>query len=201
MIREPEFSAPMSIQMINGNWHQGWTLDVHTTASTRLPNGTFQTIRSPLGQRLYQLKYMDDRGQVMPLARTVASFVRRLRPHIDIAGIIAVPPSNLARPFQPVPALTSALGQILRLPAPADYLVKCRQTVPMKNVADAHTRVAQLQDAICVVDDRFRGRNVLLMDDLYRSGATMRAATSALMDQGSVARVYALALTRTRTIR
>ena len=38
-----------------------------------------------------------------------------------------------------------------------------------------------------------------VFDDLFRSGATMNAVTSALYDQGHARDVYALALTRTRS--
>jgi competence protein ComFC len=43
------------------------------------------------------------------------------------------------------------------------------------------------------------GRKVLLFDDLFRSGATMNAITSALYDHGRALEVYALTLTRTRS--
>jgi len=42
------------------------------------------------------------------------------------------------------------------------------------------------------------GKEVLVLDDLYRSGATMSAVAHALRSEGSAANVYVLALTRTR---
>ena len=44
-----------------------------------------------------------------------------------------------------------------------------------------------------------KGQKILLFDDLYRSGATMNAITAALYDEGAVADVFALVLTRTRS--
>ena len=43
-----------------------------------------------------------------------------------------------------------------------------------------------------------RGKRVLLMDDLYRSGATMNAVADVLQGEGEVAEIYAFAFTRTR---
>jgi len=40
-----------------------------------------------------------------------------------------------------------------------------------------------------------------LFDDLYRSGATMDAITTALYEQGKAADVFALTITRTRSFR
>ena len=45
------------------------------------------------------------------------------------------------------------------------------------------------------------GKKVLLVDDLYRSGATLEAATEAIMAQGNAQVVYVLAITRTRVHR
>jgi predicted amidophosphoribosyltransferase len=58
----------------------------------------------------------------------------------------------------------------------------------------------QLLDGLHEVDRlRVEGRRILPFDDLFRSGATMNAVTSALCDQGHARDVYALALTRTRS--
>lgn len=42
---------------------------------------------------------------------------------------------------------------------------------------------------------------MLLFDDLFRSGATMNSITAALYDDGKVADVFALTVTRTRSHR
>jgi len=42
------------------------------------------------------------------------------------------------------------------------------------------------------------GRNILLFDDLYQSGATLNAITQSLKDKGKAKEVYALTLTITR---
>lgn len=62
-------------------------------------------------------------------------------------------------------------------------------------------RQAQLASAFRVVDDRFAGRRVLLFDDLYRSGETLREITRTLVSEGNIDRVYVLTLTRTRSLR
>jgi predicted amidophosphoribosyltransferase len=42
------------------------------------------------------------------------------------------------------------------------------------------------------------GKNVLLLDDLFQSGASMNVAAKTLKERALVKSIYALALTRTR---
>jgi predicted amidophosphoribosyltransferase len=44
-----------------------------------------------------------------------------------------------------------------------------------------------------------QSKNVLLFDDLFRSGATMNAIAAELRDNGGLADLFALTITRTRS--
>ena len=58
-----------------------------------------------------------------------------------------------------------------------------------------------MADAFAVTKDETSGKKILLIDDLYRSGATMNAAARALNSSGEAQVVNVLALTRTRNPR
>ena len=45
------------------------------------------------------------------------------------------------------------------------------------------------------------GKNILLIDDLYRSGATLKVATNLLYSKATVKNVYVLTMTKTRSNR
>jgi hypothetical protein len=52
-----------------GPWNEGYALDVHTRGSTFLGydqygHARFDTMRSPVGELLYRLKYQRDRAAV-----------------------------------------------------------------------------------------------------------------------------------------
>jgi len=81
-----------------------------------------------------------------------------------------------------------------------DCVVKLKQTPELKNIYELKKRLEILVDAYRVVKQQVEGRNLLLFDDLYRSGATLNAITLALKNEGKAEKVYVLTLTKTRRI-
>lgn len=191
----------MGSSRIRGNWRAGWALDLHTTSSTMNPDGSFTNTYTEIGEMLNQLKYRNNLSVVDSLAETASNFIKELLVYKYLAGIVPIPPSKLDRPYQPVFLLSEKIGELVNLPAPTDYLTKNKATQPLKEITDIDTRREQLSDAFTVSDNRFRGKYVLLFDDLYRSGETLSAASTVLMEQGGVSRVFTLTLTRTRVNR
>ncbi len=191
---------------IIGNWAHGWALDQHTVRSTSgISDGigipAFDTERSEIGEALYKLKYRGDRTQVEPIAQTVAGFVRGRSELESIKAVLAVPPSDTRRSFQPVETLAARIGTLLGLPAPDDYLLKARQTQPLKGMTDKRLRRGELEGAFAVLDQRFANQHVLLFDDLFRSGETLKAVTVALLFEGNAAMVSVVTATSTRSNR
>ena len=193
-------------KMIAGNWAHGWALDQHTVHSTSGGSDNawhpeFDTERTELGEALYRLKYRSDLVQVEPIARAVAGFIRGRSELADIKTVLAVPPSDTRRSFQPVQALAARIGALLDLTTPDDFLLKIKRTVPLKSVTDKRTRRKELEGAFTVADQRFAGQHVLLFDDLFRSGETLKAVTVALIFEGNAAKVSVVAATSTRSNR
>lgn len=191
---------------ITGNWTHGWALDQHTVRSTASGTDTtgypaFATERTEIGDAIYRLKYCAERAQVEAIARAVVEFIRVRSELADIKAVLAVPPSDTGRSFQPVQALAARIGEMLNLPSPDDYLLKVKRTAPLKNLTDKRLRRQELNDAFAVSDQRFADMHVLLFDDLYRSGETLKAVTVALLFQGKVARVSVVTATSTRSNR
>ena len=189
---------------ITGNWDAGWALDVHTQSSVPLPGGEFRTERSQLGELLYQVKYRYDKTKIPPIAEIAAEFVKGQitvdghLAHPPPEAIIPIPPST-ARDFQPVIAIAAKIGVMLDLPAVLNYLIKVKRTPPRKNLAPDESRLEQLKGAFDLQFQNANFRCVLLFDDIYRSGETLKAATHVLRDKGGVSRVLVLTLTQTRT--
>jgi predicted amidophosphoribosyltransferase len=202
MSREEE-QRPLEIhpKEIKGTWDMGYVLDLHTISSTMIGynefgHPEFDTQRSPLGELLYRLKYRGDKSTLPSIIEVVVAFVKNWAIKPDV--IMPMPPSKLQRPFQPVVEIASGLSKALQIPLDATSLKKTKTTPQMKDIGDYSERVAALESVFNVGGD-LNGKQILLIDDLLQSGATLNVAAQTLKRQGQVKAVYAIALTRTRS--
>jgi competence protein ComFC len=176
----------------------GYYLDFHTVKSTLNIDGSFDTERTYLGELLYQLKYCFDKSKIEPISELVSKMIINTFAGINI--IIPIPPSNLDRPFQPVSELAQRISEFSGIPTNLQYLKK-KATPALKSIDDLQVRKEILANAFSVIDKRFKGKTVLLFDDLYRSGETLNAAVKVLREQGEVDKIYVFTITKTRTKR
>jgi competence protein ComFC len=186
-------------QKIAGKWVRGYALDVHTLSSIHVGineagHDVFDTTRSELGELLYRLKFRGDETVVKLIVDAAIQFLEPSRSKFDL--IVPVPPSG-NRKVQPVILLATGIGEGLSLP-----VIQCvkttRPTEQLKGVQGIEKRKTLLDGLHAVDTSASKDKNVLLFDDLYRSGATMNAITELLLGAGQAATVRALAITRTR---
>jgi len=187
-------------RQIIGKWREGFALDVHTLSSTPIGYNEFGHLqfdnkRSEMGDLLYNLKYNKDKNSVAEIANAVETLMKTWRPNVDI--IVPVPPST-QRTLQPVIMMAEAISQQLKIPM-ANCVTRTRETPQLKNVFDLDERLKLLSGLHAVDKSAVQGKNILLFDDLYRSGATMNAITTELYENGKAANVFALTITRTRS--
>lgn len=185
---------------IVGNWVSGVALDTHTLSSVHLGvnehgHDIFDTKRSPLGELLYKLKYTSDLKAAEQIIETAAAYLAPHRQKFDL--IIPVPPSGI-RAIQPVITLAQGIGNKLALPV-VECVTTTRPATQLKGVMDKAKREELLVDLHAVDATYTRGKNILLFDDLYRSGSTMNAITNVLNTSGQAASVRVLAITHTRS--
>lgn len=143
------------------------------------------------------MKYREDRSAACEIVEAAVAFLWRSRARFDI--VVPVPPSG-RRNVQPVPILANGIGRELDLPV-AECVSATRPTTPLKGVVDPERRKELLRGLYMVDRTQTQGNNVLLFDDLYRSGATLNAITELLMTEGLAAAVRVLTVTRTRSRR
>jgi len=154
----------------------------------------FNTERTEIGELLYRLKYRGDEAAVNPIAEAASAFIRTWKPGIEV--IVPAPPSK-ARPKQPLFQIADEIGKLLGTPVDKTSVRKTSATPELKNL-DQTKRIEALAGAHSIEGQALSGRRVLLLDDLYQSGATLNAITILLKGAGGAAAVFALALTRAR---
>lgn len=190
-------------QSVKGPWKAGVVLDWHTVASqvigqNEFGHPVFDNTRSEIGELLYQFKYRGDQTALQKiLGATVEYLSKRANDRFEL--IVPVPPSNPTRTV--TSQLAKGLASGLGVGFSATALVKVKNTDELKSVSDPVLRKQVLENAFFADNQEVASKAVLLVDDLYRSGATLEAATAALITQGGAKSVYVLAVTRTRVHR
>lgn len=190
------------VYKINGVWRAGKAYDLHTTSSVYLGvdnygRDRFENTRSEMGEFLYRLKYKQDRSVV----QNVIALLDRIKGIETFDLILPVPATNKNRPFQPVEVIAEALGKHRGVTYRSDVLVNTG-TEELKGITDPVEREEKLSEAIQITsNETTRDKNILLVDDLYRSGSTLTVATKILLEQGKAKSVCVLTMTKTRSNR
>jgi predicted amidophosphoribosyltransferase len=107
-----------------------------------------------------------------------------------------MPASNI-RQRQPVTEVALALGRIIGRPVFSDLLRKAATGKSLKDLHSKAEEVAAIGNSFSVNDEiTTDGRwNVLVVDDLFDSGASMDAACAVLREYPKVGKIYVAALT------
>jgi competence protein ComFC len=186
---------------LSGPWADGYVLErQHTLSSDFLGhdssgNPQFDTKRSELGELVFRLKNRSDKSTLDSIAETAVQFITGWNPAFDL--IVPVPPSR-KRTYQPVVEIATAIGTRLSKAVNAAAVKKIAETPELKNVFDYQERLKLLQGVFEVDGNVVAGKRILLVDDLYRSGATATVVAQALLSLKAAA-VHMLAMTKTRT--
>ena len=194
--------SDMAIKLI-GNWKKGFALDLHTRSSEYLGvdefgRDRFDTKRTEIGELLYKLKYGADISAVSKLVDCIQQNIKGLE-RLDY--LVPVPPSK-PRTIQPVFLIAEELSKRIKVPFIRDAILKIRKTPEIKDVFDQEEREATLSAAY-KYNNKYdiTNKNILLLDDLYRSGTTLRVITSILYKKAKVKNVFVITLTKTRSLR
>jgi ATP-dependent DNA helicase RecQ len=173
---------------LNGPWLAGWALDFHSRYDGDVAS------RSIIGDLVFRYKYEQEHQLAEELARRWAEL---LAAHPELPAcdaVIPVPPSQ-QRASDPLTALARALALRLKLPALLKVLIKTRATRPQKEMTSLAQKRANVAGAFALKGE-VRGKRVILIDDLYDSGATLEEAAKVLA-RGGVSGLVVLTLTKT----
>ena len=186
------------IENKNIPWAGGWYMDIHTIKSIRTPEGGFQNTRSEIGEMLYRYKYEGIRSIGASLADLIFNSIKTEEKLSYLSCITWIPSSKprINPVLEPI-----AIRLSKKIGCDFNELVLKKRDRPSVKHKDRDEVEEALEDAF-KIDEKlcksYNGKKVLIIDDLYRTGTSMRKAAELIRQNSSIC-LYGIAITKTRT--
>ena len=159
-------------------------------------------IRSPfrfdgvMRQAIHQLKYRNLRALAAPLAKLLNDYLNTNPVPREVLVPVPLHQKRLReRGYNQSNLLAQELGKLINLPVVDDCLMRQRHAPPQARTLTLDERRSNVADAFTCRDHRLRHKQVLLIDDVSTSGATLDACAMALKAAGATS-VWGLVLAR-----
>jgi len=159
-------------------------------------------IRSPfrfdgvMRQSIHQLKYRNLRALAQPLVKLLQDYL--VTNPVPGEVLVPVPLHHKRlkeRGYNQSRLLARELGKLINLPVVDDCLIRQRHASPQARASTVDERRSNVDGAFTCRDHRLRDKQVLLIDDVSTSGATLDACAVALKAAGATT-VWGLVLAR-----
>jgi competence protein ComFC len=194
-VRQPEelnakiqtFLSSAHVQILTGPWAMGWALDFHS----RFVGDEWQ--RSPVGELLFRLKYQEERAVLPQLSQYVAALVAD-NPELNQIDLVTPTPPSAKRPFDAVQLLAELTANLLHKPVQS-VITRVKSSAPQKEMRTLAQKQQNVAGAFACAT-AVQGQTILVVDDLFDSGATLAEITRLLKRHGAKC-VYVLTITRT----
>ncbi|MFO7173667.1 MAG: phosphoribosyltransferase family protein [Bacillota bacterium] len=175
--------CPLCSRPLDGSW----ALCPDCAAGTPLAGvAAVGLYRPPLDRAIVRFKYAGRRYLAEPLGLLLAAAVRRRWPDPPFAAVVPVPlhpGRRRRRGFNQAEDLARVLGRELGLPLETRWLARVRSGAPQARLGRAGRQGNA--EAAFVAEGVPPGAHLLLVDDVLTTGATARAAASALRAAGA----------------
>lgn len=162
--------------------------------------GTGGYARTELGELVYRAKpYGPGDGDTRAadeLVRRLEAFIGAHPTYARADAILPVPPSNPSKPYDLPRYLAQHLCERLSKVDGSRWVKKTRATRQQKEVHTFQEKVENVDGAF-EVSTQVRGLSVIVLDDLYQSGATINEVGRSVRAQGA-GLVLGLAVTKTQ---
>ena len=142
---------------------------------------------------IHRLKYDDSPHCALFIAQRMAEFLGGYEVNADAVTFVPIHGKRRkARGYDQSELLAYHLGMLLDIPCEA-MLVRCRETKPQYKLGAQQRRRNVRGAFICAKDARPEGKNVLLIDDVFTTGATAGECMKVLADAGANVMVFTYA--------
>ncbi|WP_284461750.1 hypothetical protein [Chryseobacterium sp.] len=199
---EVERLMKVNVKELKGNWDLGYALDKHILKSTFLGydpvfgHPQFDNQRTEAGEALYQLKYRQDFSKSKEISEAIQQYIFPLFTDVDF--IIPMPFSK-EREVQPVYVLTKDLSALIDLPHTFKMLGKKDTNISLKDLNTREEKQLALKEKLqinhIITGSSKEKYNVLLIDDLYDTGASLEAACALLKSYNRIGKIFVATVT------
>lgn len=146
-----------------------------------------------LTQSMYRLKYAGKRNYGAMFAREAVEQLGDWIRSKKVDAIIPIPLHEerfLERGYNQAEDISDELAKLLGIKMDAKILTRIKKTVPQKELDDKN-RANNLKNAFHIGQIGVKYNRVLLVDDIYTTGATLSTAAQCLLDAG-IKEIYCL---------
>ena len=145
---------------------------------------------------IHQLKYRNLKAISPCLAELLADYLGSNSLPGEALVCVPLHPRRLReRGYNQSSLLARELGRRIDLPVIEDCLIRVKQAQPQVRAVDVEERRRNVADAFVCRDEKVEGKQIILIDDVCTSGATLESCAAALKSKGA-ASVWGLTLAR-----
>lgn len=138
-------------------------------------------------QSLYRFKYQGKREYAVFYGAEAAKHCKRYIDRWKIDVMIPVPmyaAKEKKRGYNQAELFALELGKNLNIPVDADSLTRSKKTIPMKELNDIQRR-KNVENAFHMKANVVKYKKILLIDDIYTTGATIDECAEVLRKHGA----------------
>ncbi len=140
-------------------------------------------------QVVKQFKFLEKKKLVRRMACLMAEVVLKEPAYWPLDAVVPVPVSQeglKTRGFNQSELLAAKIARIIKVSFEPAVLIRVKATPPQRELS-RELREQNLRHAFAVGDhSRVRGKNILLVDDVYTTGSTVRECTRTLYEAGAL---------------
>jgi ComF family protein len=152
---------------------------------------------------IHQLKYRHWQRTLPTIERLVGLYLDHLRfsqPSFEDFNVIPIPLAKereRERGFNQAELIGRIISNQLRIPFTNNILLRSRETRSQTEFKNWNDRKSNISGAFRIPPSSVKNQNIILVDDVYTSGATMHEAVKILKDNGAK-QVIAFVLSKAR---
>lgn len=138
---------------------------------------------------MYRFKYLNRRSYIETFLevseKETKEFIEKNRPEVVIP-VPMYPPKKRKRGYNQAEVISSAISKRFSIPEDRDLLYRSRETKALKKMTPQE-RTNNLKNAFKIRGNSIKWKRILLVDDIYTTGATLSASATVLLNAGAEA--------------